>query len=66
MNRRRTLAALGVLLFVGLALNVLPVRLPAWPHSVPYGVGLSLAGFIVGYALDSLRLHLDDRRGPAS
>ena len=48
------------------ALNVLPVRLPAWPHSVPYGVGLSLAGFIVGYALDSLRLHLDDRRGPAS
>jgi solute:Na+ symporter, SSS family len=38
------------------ALNALPVWLPSWPDSVPYGVGLSLAGFIVGYALDSLRL----------
>jgi SSS family solute:Na+ symporter len=38
------------------ALNTLPIRLPAWPDSVPYGVGLSLAGFFVGYALDLLRL----------
>ena len=48
------------------ALHVLPVRLPAWPHSVPYGVGLSLAGFVAGYALDSLRLHGRSSRGPES
>ncbi len=45
------------------ALNVLPVRLPAWPASVPYGVGLSLVGFVVGYALDSLRLRRSSGRG---
>lgn len=36
-------------------LKVVPVRLPAWPYSVPYGVALSLCGFVVGYLLDSLR-----------
>ena len=38
------------------ALGALPVGLPSWPRSVPYGVGLSLAGFVIGYLLDSLRL----------
>jgi SSS family solute:Na+ symporter len=38
------------------ALGLAPLGLPAWPFSVPYGVGLSLTGFIVGYLLDSLRL----------
>lgn len=38
------------------ALDVLPVPLPVWPRSVPYGLGLSLAGFVIGYSLDSLRL----------
>jgi SSS family solute:Na+ symporter len=43
------------------ALGVLPLRLPAWPQSVPYGVGLSLVGFIAGYGLDSLRLRRSSR-----
>ena len=43
------------------ALGVLPLRLPAWPWSVPFGVGLSLAGFIAGYSLDSLRLRRSSR-----
>ncbi len=43
------------------ALDVLPVRLPGWPHSVPYGLGLSLVGFIIGYSLDSLRLRRPPR-----
>jgi SSS family solute:Na+ symporter len=38
------------------SLGVLPFRLPAWPHSVPFGLGLSFVGFIGGFALDSLRL----------
>jgi SSS family solute:Na+ symporter len=38
------------------AMGVLPLRLPVWPYSVPYGVGLSLAGFVAGAALDSFRL----------
>lgn len=29
--------------------------LPAWPFSVPYGLGLSLAGFLVGLVLSSRR-----------
>jgi solute:Na+ symporter, SSS family len=45
-------------------LNVLPVRIPSWPHSVPYGVGLSSAGFVIGYALDSLRHHRSSRESP--
>lgn len=36
-------------------LNFLPVRLPAWPFSVPYGVGLSLAGFGLGFLLERIR-----------
>jgi SSS family solute:Na+ symporter len=46
------------------ALGLAPLGLPAWPFSVPYGVGLSLTGFIVGYLLDSLRLrgHRSDQK----
>lgn len=36
------------------ALQVLPLTLPPWPRSVPYGVALSLLGFIGGYLLDCL------------
>jgi SSS family solute:Na+ symporter len=64
LRRRRPLAG-GLSLVLGggfalagflSALKIMPFRLPAWPYSVPCGVGLSLAGFIVGFALDSLRL----------
>ncbi len=30
-------------------LSILPFRFPAWPYSVPYGVGVSLAGFALGW-----------------
>jgi len=33
-------------------LKISPLDLPAWPYSVPYGVGLSLVGFGVGYLID--------------
>jgi SSS family solute:Na+ symporter len=29
--------------------------LPAWPYSVPYGLGLSLAGFVLGFIFSSRR-----------
>jgi len=34
------------------ALSILPLRLPAWPFSVPCGVALSIFGFAVGYLID--------------
>jgi hypothetical protein len=34
------------------ALKVLPLSLPQWPDSVPYGVALSLLGFAAGCLLD--------------
>jgi SSS family solute:Na+ symporter len=34
------------------ALRVLPLPLPPWPYSLPYGVALSLIGFASGYFLD--------------
>jgi SSS family solute:Na+ symporter len=36
-------------------LKIFPVGLPAWPHSVPYGLALSLAGFVTGFILEKLR-----------
>jgi len=36
------------------AANVLPLRLPAWPFSVPYGLALSLLGFAAGFLLDRI------------
>jgi SSS family solute:Na+ symporter len=60
LRRRRPLAGgLSLALGGGFALagffgetNVLPLRLPPWPFSVPLGLGLSLAGFAVGFLLD--------------
>jgi SSS family solute:Na+ symporter len=64
LRRKRPLAGgLSLVLGGGFALagflstlGVLPFALPAWPYSIPYGVGLSFAGFITGFALDSLAL----------
>jgi len=33
-------------------LNLLPLSWPSWPYSVPYGLGLSLAGFLVGFGVE--------------
>jgi SSS family solute:Na+ symporter len=33
-------------------LNLLPLSWPSWPYSVPYGLGLSLAGFLAGYGVE--------------
>jgi SSS family solute:Na+ symporter len=41
----------AVIVFLA-ALGLLPLSLPEWPFSVPYGLGLSLLGFLVGFAWD--------------
>lgn len=41
----------AVLSFLG-AMNILPLGLPGWPFSVPYGLSLSLFGFVVGLIVD--------------
>lgn len=33
-------------------LNLLPLSWPSWPYSVPYGIGLSLAGFVAGFGVE--------------
>lgn len=33
-------------------LNLLPLSWPSLPYSVPYGLGLSLAGFLVGFGVE--------------
>jgi len=33
-------------------LDLLPLSWPSWPYSVPYGLGLSLAGFLAGFAVE--------------
>jgi len=33
-------------------LNLLSLSWPSWPYSVPYGLGLSLAGFLVGFGVE--------------
>jgi SSS family solute:Na+ symporter len=45
----------SILSFLG-AVNVLPLRLPAWPFSVPYGLALSGLGFVAGFALEKIRV----------
>ncbi len=35
--------------------KILSLPWPSWPHSVPYGLGLSLAGFVAGAALERIR-----------
>jgi SSS family solute:Na+ symporter len=37
----------SIVSFLG-SLGALPFRLPSWPHSVPYGLALSMLGFGVG------------------
>jgi SSS family solute:Na+ symporter len=37
------------------AAGVLALPLPEWPYSVPYGMGLSLAGFLIGREWDRRR-----------
>ncbi|MFA9453132.1 MAG: sodium:solute symporter [Candidatus Aminicenantaceae bacterium] len=44
----------AVLVFL-VALGLLPLPLPEWPFSIPYGLGLSLVGFLVGFAWDRKR-----------
>ena len=62
MKRRAPLAGLlslclgggfSILSFLS-SRGLLPVHLPAWPHSVPYGLALSLLGFVFGIAQRSL------------
>jgi SSS family solute:Na+ symporter len=36
-------------------LKLLPLSWPSWPYSVPYGLGLSLAGFAVGIVIAGYR-----------
>jgi len=55
-KKKRSLAALlSLLLGGGFALLVflnaygLNLPLPHWPYSLPYGLGLSLLGFVTGY-----------------
>jgi SSS family solute:Na+ symporter len=40
-------------------LKIAPLSLPAWPYSVPYGVGLSIVGFGAGLLIDR---HSRERR----
>ncbi|MGB8953469.1 MAG: sodium:solute symporter family protein [Candidatus Aminicenantales bacterium] len=63
LRRRMPLAGLlslslgggfSLLSFLG-AMNVLPFRLPVWPHSLPYGLGLSLFGFLAGFAMEGMK-----------
>ena len=34
------------------ALKIIPLDLPSWPYSVPYGVGLSVIGYAAGCLID--------------
>jgi len=36
--------------------GLLPLALPAWPYSLPFGLGLSLAGYLLGAGGDRLRM----------
>lgn len=42
-------------------LNLLSFRWPSWPYSVPYGLGLSLAGFLVGFTVEMIKR---SKKGP--
>ena len=35
--------------------ELLPLSWPSWPYSVPYGLGLSLAGFVTGIVVEKFR-----------
>jgi len=58
-KRTPTAGALSLILGGGFALlsflstlKIAPLDLPAWPYSVPYGVGLSIVGFGAGFLID--------------
>jgi SSS family solute:Na+ symporter len=60
-KKKRPLAALlslvlgggfSIIVFVNAYGLALP--LPQWPYSLPYGLSLSLLGFITGYLLDKV------------
>ncbi len=36
-------------------LDLLSLSWPSWPYSVPYGLGLSLTGFLVGFGIEKYR-----------
>ncbi len=63
MKRRRPLAGLLSLALGGgfslagfaAAAGLVSLRLPAWPHSVPWGLGLGLAGFILGALIEAMK-----------
>jgi SSS family solute:Na+ symporter len=38
--------------------GLLALNWPSWPYSVPYGLGLSLAGFIIGIGVEACRRKL--------
>jgi len=70
-KKRPTAGLLSLLLGGGFALlgffcevGWLGWDLPDWPHSLPYGVGLSLAGFLAGACWDRHRPRLGARRFP--
>jgi len=70
-KKRPTAGLLSLLLGGGFALlgffcelDWLGWNLPNWPHSLPYGVGLSLVGFLAGACWDRHRLRLGGRGGP--
>lgn len=48
------------------ASGLLSLRLPPWPHSVPWGLGLGLSGFILGAALEALKRGMAHRRSGGS
>jgi SSS family solute:Na+ symporter len=44
----------SIMSFLG-EMHVLPLHLPVWPFSVPYGISLSLLGFGTGMALERVK-----------
>jgi len=39
-------------------IGILSLRWPAWPFSVPYGLALSLVGFLLGMLIDKFLMSL--------
>jgi len=64
LKKKRPLAGgLSLMLGGGFALasflaemKLLPLLLPAWPFSLPYGLALGMIGFVVGLLIDQARL----------
>jgi SSS family solute:Na+ symporter len=62
LRKKRPTAGLLSLVFGGgyslvgflCEVNVLPFNWPEWPYSVPYGLGVCLVGFCMGWTVDSL------------